>query len=58
MSHLPKDEDLDYIMSQLLGQGVQGEAMEAAQNVLLPMEVKIYYHQTSLFSAVTVNIFA
>ncbi len=31
-----------YIMSQLLGQGVQGEAMEAAQNVLLPMQVKIY----------------
>lgn len=31
-----------YIMSQLLNQGVQDEAMEAAQNVLLPMEVKIY----------------
>ncbi|MEE1074473.1 MAG: sugar ABC transporter permease [Acutalibacteraceae bacterium] len=31
-----------FIMTQLLGQGVQGEAMEAAQNVLLPMEVKIY----------------
>lgn len=31
-----------FIMSQLLGQGVQSEAMETAQNVLLPMEVKIY----------------
>lgn len=31
-----------FIMSQLTGQGVQGEAMEAAQNVLLPMQVKIY----------------
>lgn len=31
-----------FIMSQLLGQGVQSEAMETAQNVLLPMQVKIY----------------
>lgn len=31
-----------YIMSQLLEQGVQGEAMEAAQNILLPMQVRIY----------------
>lgn len=31
-----------YIMSQLTGQGLQGEAMETAQSILLPMEVKIY----------------
>lgn len=31
-----------FIMSQLVSQGVQGEAMETAQNVLLPMEIKIF----------------
>ena len=31
-----------FIMSQLSGQGIQSEAMETAQNVLLPMELKIY----------------
>lgn len=35
-----------YIMAQLLGQGVESEAMEAAQSVLLPMQVKIYLGST------------
>lgn len=31
-----------FVMTQLLGQGVEGEAMEAAQNILLPAQVRIY----------------
>ena len=31
-----------FVMSQLLGQGVQGEAMETAENLLLPAQVRIY----------------
>ncbi len=31
-----------FVMSQLLGQGVQGEAMETVKSVLLPTQIRIY----------------
>ena len=31
-----------FVMSQLLGQGVQGEAMETVESVLLPTQIRIY----------------